>query len=235
MSKHEFEIRDKQKSDLPDFLKKGQTNFTQVCISQPVTFNKTIHVDTIHTMNEPEKVIITITDDSRTFSASTVITDDSTTSMITALWHYWFKPYGYPETISFKQGKVQTSRFEKMINDLAPLTQTVTCRSRRDTFNTELEQQWQQNQHEILEEEFVHTINFLHGLQEPETKEPLSHTNGGFSETTEDTSVTDDNLENEDDSESGLRSLSPLCNERQIQQARRKSLSLCRHKLQRRA
>ncbi len=173
MSEHEFEIRDKQKSDLPDFLKKGQNDSTQVNVSQPVTFNKTIHVNNICTINKPEKVIITITDDSKTFSASTVITDDSTTSMITALWDYWFKPYGYPEMISFKQGKVQTSRMEKMINDLAPLTQTVTCRSRKDTFNTEVEQQWQQNQHEISEEEFVHTFNFLHGLQEPKNQGTL--------------------------------------------------------------
>jgi hypothetical protein len=41
MSEHEFEIRDRQKSDLPDFLKKGQLNTTQVQASQPVTFNKT--------------------------------------------------------------------------------------------------------------------------------------------------------------------------------------------------
>jgi hypothetical protein len=119
-----------------------------------------------------------------------------------------------------------------MINDLASLKQRVTCKSRNDTFNTELEQQWQQNQPEMSEEEFVHTINFLHRLQEPETKEPLSNTYGGFNEITEDTSETDYSSENEDDTESGFRPLSHLCNERPIQQARRKSLSLCRHKLQ---
>jgi hypothetical protein len=97
-----------------------------------------------------------------------------------------------------------------------------------------MEQQWQQNHHEILEEEFVHTINFLHGLQEPESKEHLSNTNGGFNEITEDTSETNNNSENEDNTESGFRPLSHLCNERPIQQTRRKSLSLCRHKLQRR-
>jgi hypothetical protein len=123
MSEHEFEIRDKQKSDLPDFLKKGQNHTTQVRVSQPVTFNKTVHVDTICTNTNLENTIITITDDSRTFSISAVITDSGTTSTINALWKYWFKPYGYPETITFKQGKVQTSRLEKMINDLAPLEQ----------------------------------------------------------------------------------------------------------------
>jgi len=213
-------------------LKKGQNNTTQVHVSQPVTFNKTVHTDTICTINEPEKVIITILDDSRTFSVSAVITDNSKTLTITALWNYWFKPYGYPETIFFKQGKVQTSRLEKMINNLAPLKQTVACKSRRDTFNTEVEQQWQQNQHEISEEEFVHTIKFLHGLQEPKTKEPLSNTNGGFNEITEDTSEADDDSENKDNPERGFRPLSHACNEHPIQQTRRKNLSLCRHKLQ---
>ncbi len=233
MSEHEFEIRDKQKSDLPEFLKKGQNHTTQVRASQPITFNKTVHVDTICTNTKPENTIITITDDSSTFSISAIITDSSITSTVNALWDYWFKPYGYPEMISFKQGKVQTSRLEKIINDLAPLKQKVTCKSRSDIFNTEVEQQWQQNQHEISEDEFVHTINFLHGLQEPETKEPLSNTNGGFNEITEDTSETDDDSDNKDDTER-FKPLSHLCNERPIQLARRKSLSLCRHKRQRR-
>jgi hypothetical protein len=61
--------------------------------------------------------------------------------MISAIWNYWCKTYGFPETISFKQGKVQTSKLERMINDLAPLEQTVSCQSRKDTFNTEIEQQ----------------------------------------------------------------------------------------------
>jgi hypothetical protein len=134
------------KSDLPDFLKKGKNDTTQVCVSQPVTFNKTVHVDTICTKTKPENTIITITDDSRTFSISAIITDSSTTLTINALRDYWFKPYGYLETISFKQGKVQTSRLEKMINDLAPLKQRVTCKSRSDTFNTE----WNNNGNKII-------------------------------------------------------------------------------------
>jgi hypothetical protein len=191
-----------------------------------------IHVDTLCTINKLEKVIITIMDDSKNFSVSAVITDNGTTLTIAALQAYWFKPYGYPETISLKQGKVQTSKLERMINDLAPLKQKVTCKSRSDTFNTEMEQQWQQNQHEISEEEFVHTIKFLHRLQEPKTKEPLSNTNGGFNEITEDTSEADDDSENKDNPERGFRPLSHACNEHPIQQTRRKSLSLCRHKLQ---
>ena len=117
------------KSDLPDLLKKGQNNTKLVQASRPVTFNKAVHVDTICTNSTPEKVIIMIIDDSRTFSVATIIADDNTTLTVTALQDYWLKPYGYPGTISFKQGKVQTSKLETMINKLAPLRKKVTCRS----------------------------------------------------------------------------------------------------------
>jgi hypothetical protein len=230
MSEHEFEIRNKQESNLQDFLKKGQIDTKQVCASQPVAFNKTAHVDTFCTNSKMENAIITITDDSRTFSTSAVITDSSPTSTISALWNYCFKPYGYPETISFKQGKVQTSKLEKMINDLAPLNQKVRCRSRNDTFNTEVEQQWQQNQHEISEEEFVHTINFLCGLQEPKNKEHLSNTTEGVDESYEDLPEADDNSENEDEPGSDFGDLDQIGDAQPTNPMRRKSL--CRHKLQ---
>ncbi len=55
----------------------------------------------------------------------------------------------------------------------------------------------------------------------------MSNTNGGFNEITKDTSETDDDTER-------FKPLSHLCNERPIQLSRRKSLILCRHKLQRR-
>jgi hypothetical protein len=156
--------------------------------------------------------------------------------MINALTDDWFEPYGCPETISFKQGKVQTSKWEKLINDVAPLNQRVICRSKNDTFNTEVEQQWQQNQHELSEEEFVNTINFLHGLQKPEDNEPLSNTNGGCNKATEGTAKYDDSSEDdndESDTESSSGTLSHYCQTRPFQQARRKNISLCRHKLQR--
>jgi hypothetical protein len=127
MNDHEFEIKDKQKSDLPDFLKKGQNLAEPVQVSQAIAFNKIVHVDTINTHTKPDKIIFTITDDSRTFSTSAVVTDSRPNSMISAIWNYWCKPYGYPETISFTQGKVQTSKLEKNINDLAPLEQRLSC------------------------------------------------------------------------------------------------------------
>jgi hypothetical protein len=106
-------------------------------------------------------------DNSTAFSVSTIIHDNSATSMITALQDQWFRIYSYPETISFKQGKVPVSKLEKKINDLAPLEQTVTCKSRINTFNIEVEQQWEQNQQQISEEEFINTDNFFHEFWEP--------------------------------------------------------------------
>jgi hypothetical protein len=94
MSEHDFEIKDKQKSELPDFLKKEQNDTTQIQVCQPVTINKAVHVDTICTIHEPKKTINTITDDSSSVSRSAVLSNSSTTSTINALWDYWFKPYG---------------------------------------------------------------------------------------------------------------------------------------------
>jgi hypothetical protein len=146
MSEHQFETRNRQKSDLPIFLKQGQTNTLQTLVGNPFNFNKAIHVNAFSNTDPPEKVIITIMDNSTAFSVSTIGTDNSAPSIITALQHRWFQTYGSLETISFKQGKVQVSKLEKKINDLAPLEQEVTCKSRMNTFNTEVEQQWEQNQ-----------------------------------------------------------------------------------------
>jgi hypothetical protein len=229
MSEQNFETRNRQKSNLPDFLKMGQTDKLQTHMGNPVNFNEAIHVDTFCTTRMPEKVIITITDDSTAFSVSTIITDNSTTSTITALQDHWFRIYGYPETISFKQGKVQASKLEKKINDLAPLKQKVTCKSRMDTFNTEVEQKWEQNQHEISQEEFADKINFFHEFQEPEQEKNWVDTNSGYSEATGKNLVTDGDLENEDEPGNGLED---LYDNHPANQPRRKSVSLCRHKLQ---
>jgi len=140
MNDHEFEIKDRQQSDLPEFLKKHQNIMELGPVSEITNFNKIVHVNTVNTYTNSGKSIIVITDNSRSFSTSAVIIDSEPNSMISAIWNYCCKPYGFPETISFKQGKVQTSKLERMINDLATLEQTVSCRSRKDTFNTEIEQ-----------------------------------------------------------------------------------------------
>jgi len=54
-----------------------------------------------------------------------------------------------------------------------------------DTFNTEVEQQWKQNQHEVSEEEFVNTVNFFYKLQELEQKKERGDTKSGYHEKNE--------------------------------------------------
>jgi hypothetical protein len=89
-------------------------------------------------------------------------------STVSAIWHLWCQPYGPPETIMFNQGKVQTSKLESRINNFMPLTQRISCRSRKDTFNQEIQQQWRQNQNDISAEEFTRNLNFLCNLQVPD-------------------------------------------------------------------
>jgi len=232
MNDHEFETKDKQKSDLPDFLKKGQNIAKPGRVSGTMALNKMVHVDTINTHTKPDKMIITITDDSRTFSTSAVISDSRPNSTISAIWNYWCQPYGYPETISFKQGKVQTSKLEKMINDLAPLEQRVSCRSRKDTFNTEIERQWQQNQHEISEEEFVHTLNFFCDLQKTKSGQHLGNTTRAINNNYKDFTEVNENMEDEDEPKSDFGDLEQIGEDQLTNPRKRKSVSLCRHKLQ---
>jgi hypothetical protein len=72
---------------------------------------------------------------------------------------------------SFKEGKVQVSQLEQKLNKMAPMTTTITCKSRPTTFNTETEQQWRLDQHQLLEGEFVNAVNFFHNIQNPELGE----------------------------------------------------------------
>jgi hypothetical protein len=234
MNDQDFEIKDRQQSDLPDFLKKRQKMVEPGQVSQAATFNRIVHVDTIDIHTKPNKTIIIITDDSRTFSTSAVITDSRPDSTNSAIWNYWCKPYGFPETISFKQGKVQTSKLEKIINDLAPLEQRISCRRRKDTFNTEIEQQWQQNHHEISEEEFVNTLNFLCNFQKPANGKQLSNNQETFNDDYED--LTEVKVEGATEVryeiDSDFEDLLHPDNGQPINPRKRKSVSLCRHKLQ---
>jgi hypothetical protein len=168
MSEHNFNTENRQEANIPDFLKQKQTNVLEKLIENSLNFNKTIHIDTFHLPESAKVVLITITDESTDYSVSTILNNDNATSMITILKNQWFDKYGYPGTIFFKQGKVQVSKLEKTINELAPLEQTVTCRSRNTTFNTDTEQQWNQNQPQISEGEFVNLVNFFHDFRKPE-------------------------------------------------------------------
>jgi len=67
--------------------------------------------------------------------------------------------------------KVQVSQLEKMINKIAHITMTITCKSRPTTSNTKTKQQWRLNQHQLLEGEFVNAVNFFHNIWNPELGE----------------------------------------------------------------
>jgi len=85
MSKHNFDTKNRQKSNIPDFLKQRQTNTLQTLIENPVNFNKVIHVDALHTTEPPGKVIVTITDEFTAYSMYTILNDNGPTSMTAAL------------------------------------------------------------------------------------------------------------------------------------------------------
>jgi hypothetical protein len=85
MNDHDFEIKDRQRSDLPNFLRKGQNLEKPGHPRQDQTFNRNIHVNLIDTQANPGKTIISITDDSRSFATSAVISDSRIESMISPM------------------------------------------------------------------------------------------------------------------------------------------------------
>jgi hypothetical protein len=98
-----------------------------------------------HGPNASARAILSITDDTRTFNRLAVLADDKIDSTAAAIWHHWCQPYGNPETILSNRGKVWTSKLEHRINNFNPLERKITCRSKKETFNPEVQQQWQQS------------------------------------------------------------------------------------------
>ncbi len=112
---------------------------------------------------------------------------------------------------------------------------TVTCKTRPTTFNTETEQQWKLNQHQLLEEEFVNAVNFFHNIQNSELSEDSSHQT-----TPPDTEKLNDNHEDltqgeKEEVKDDLEEVDNLIGTHKSGTSRRKSIRLCQHKLQRRA
>jgi hypothetical protein len=183
MIEHDFEIQDRQKADLPDCLKKRQVEEEREISGRNQAFDKVIHVDLIdanpHSTNISDRAILSITDDTRTFSRVAVLANDKIDSMAAALWHHWCQPYGNPEMILSNQGKVWTSKLEIRINNFTPLEPKINCRSKKDTFNPEVRQQWQQSRQDTSADEFAQNWNFLCDLQGPATsKSGLDSLNG---------------------------------------------------------
>jgi hypothetical protein len=92
MIEQEFEIKDRQRADVPDFLKKRQSEEGRENSRRNQAFNKVIHVDLINANLPPDasdQTILSITDDTRTFSQVAVLANDKIDSTAAAIWHHW--------------------------------------------------------------------------------------------------------------------------------------------------
>ncbi len=231
MIEHYFEIQDRQKADLPDFLKKRQTEEGQGGLRQNQAFNKVIHVDLIndklHHPETSELTILSITDDTCTVSQVTVLANDKIDSTVAAIWHHWCQSYGPPDTILSSQDKVWTSKLESQINKLMPLEQKIKCRSEKDIFNQEVQQQWRQNRHDTSAEEFAQNWNFLCKLQGPDKSQSDHHRLCDINQNLDDV---EDFVE--EDADLAEQRCEALGREKIL---KRRQVSLCRHKLQGRA
>jgi hypothetical protein len=100
MNKHDFETKDRQRSDLPSYLKKSQSLESPEPTSQDTAFSGTVHVDLIDTHTYPNETIVSIMNDSQTFATTAVIPDSGLDSITLAIWNCWCEPFGLPEMIS---------------------------------------------------------------------------------------------------------------------------------------
>jgi hypothetical protein len=113
-----------------------------------------------HGTKASNQTIISITDDTCSFSQITIPTDNKIDPIAATIWHHWCLPYGTPETILANQGKVWTSKLESRINNFMPLETKINCRSEKEIFNQEIRQQWQQSQQDTSAEEFAQKLEF---------------------------------------------------------------------------
>ncbi len=105
--------------------------------------------------------------------------------------------------------------------------QKISCRSGKDTFNQEVQQQWQQSRHDTSAEEFAQNWNFLCNFQGPANSK-IEH--GRLSDAHQNLNDVKNFMENDNDFEE--EKLEALGREKNL---KRKRVSLCRHKLQGRA
>jgi hypothetical protein len=110
-----------------------------------------------------------------------------------------------------------------------PLGQRINCRSSKNIFNQEVQQQWQQNRHDTSAEEFAQSWNFLWTLQGPDTTR-ASYPNHGYL-----TNVHQSLADEEDSTEVETDDENEEFGKIQLKIPKRKQISLCRHKLQGRA
>jgi hypothetical protein len=101
-----------------------------------------VHIDTFQSVNHDNHVITTITDESTGYSIATISDITRPDFLMQELQNKWFVQFGIPDTLFLKQGKVPITKLPQQINQMAPLTKPITCRIRKSTFNTDIEQQW---------------------------------------------------------------------------------------------
>jgi hypothetical protein len=232
MSKHNFDTKNCQTSNIPLQLKHRQHNLGKLKEIDNQNFNKVVHINTFQSINHDNHVITAITDESTEYSIATISDITRPDFLIQDLQNKWFMRFGIPDTLFLKQGKVPISKLKQKINQMAPLTKTITCRIRSNTFNTDTEQQWQQTRHQLHEEEFTNAMNLFYNLQNPQLGEESEVTNSGYHLITEDYTETGGTSEGKDGPEYDLDELLHFSDNRTTCQPKRKNLSLCRHKLQ---
>ncbi len=108
-----------------------------------------------------------------------------------------------------------------------PLEQKIRCRSRKDIFNQEVQQQWQQNRDDTSAEEFAQNWNFLYDFQGP-TKSKIDPGRPNYAHQ----NIDDRKNFLEDDTNFEEEIFETL---ERVKNIKRKRVSLCRHKLQGRA
>jgi len=168
MIDHDFRTKNRQKSDLPDILKKSQIKHE----SDPdPAFNEVIHVDLIKTdsmiSDASASTILSITDHTKTFTQLTVLADDKINSVATTIWQHWCQPYGNPVTIRSNKGKVWTSKLESRLSNLNKIGPKIICRSEKETFFPEIRQQWEQHRLDTSAKNFAQDWNCLSYFQAP--------------------------------------------------------------------
>jgi hypothetical protein len=93
MSDHNVNIKNRQKADLPNFLKQKQTNILEQLSDNTQNFNETVHIDTFWKTEQAVEAIVTIMDESTAYSVSTILNDDNANSTMEALKTQWFNMY----------------------------------------------------------------------------------------------------------------------------------------------
>ncbi len=73
MSEHNFDTKNRQNADLPQYLKQRQINQKEEKHINNLDFNKTIHVDILQKDVLKDQVMITMTDESTAYSVSSLI------------------------------------------------------------------------------------------------------------------------------------------------------------------